>query len=313
MAWDIPFAHLVAPRTSIVLLYHGVPARGAAGLNGEVFERHVLFLKRHFTLVSLQDAEQTPEGSDACRVALTFDDGFRNNAEVIAPILRKYQVPALFFVSSRHAVLGKYLWFSYLWAVEEHFRSAGFSFRGTFFDMSAVARQASVRRLREILLNLVPHPAAMYEAIEEELPRLEDFVSKHELTDRYAGMTVEQIAELSADPLFSIGAHTVDHPFLTKCEPAEASRQIQNNRTWIEATCGRSCESIAYPGGDYNAELVGECQRVGFSRGYAVSAPRNRVSRLEIPRIGIYSSSTDVLGFKVQWGSVLRNLRIPIG
>ena len=28
-------------------------------------------------------------------------------------------------------------------------------------------------------------------------------------------MTVEQIADLSADPLFSIGAHTIDHPFLT--------------------------------------------------------------------------------------------------
>jgi peptidoglycan/xylan/chitin deacetylase (PgdA/CDA1 family) len=313
IGWGFPLAQILAPRKSVVLMYHGVPAEGAAGVTGEVFERHILFLKRHFAFVSPQDVEHKRESTDACRVVLTFDDGFRNNVAVVAPILRKYQVPALFFVSSRHAIPGKYLWFSYLWAVEEHFRGAGFSFRGTFFDMSVAGRQRSIGLLRQILLSLAPHPAAMYQAIEEELPRLEDFVSKRELADRYAGMTVEQVAELSADPLFSIGAHTVDHPFLTKCEPAEALRQVRENRAWIQAACERSCDAIAYPGGDYSGAVVAACREAGFSRGYAISARGSRGSSLERPRIGIYSPSTDVLGFKVQWGHLLRDLRIPVG
>ena len=34
---------------------------------------------------------------------------------------------------------------------------------------------------------------------------------------------------------------------------------------------------------------------------------------MEIPRIGIYSSSTEALGFKTQWGGALRACGLPIG
>ena len=95
----------------------------------------------------------------------------------------------------------------------------------------------------------------MYEAIEEELPRLEDFVSRQKLADCYAGMTAEQVDELSRDPLFSIGVHTVDHPFLSKCRAEEARRQILDNKKWIEKVSDKPCDSIAYPSGDYNAEV----------------------------------------------------------
>jgi peptidoglycan/xylan/chitin deacetylase (PgdA/CDA1 family) len=170
-----------------------------------------------------------------------------------------------------------------------------------------------MERLRKMLLALVPHPAAMYEALEEELPHPEDFVRERELTDCYAGMTVEQIAELSANRLFSIGGHTIDHPFLTMCEPGEALRQIQGNRAWLEEVCGRNCDAIAYPSGEYNAGVLDMCREAGFSRGYAVSTRLDRTSQFEMSRIGIYSESTDVLGFKVRWGSLMRDLRIPVG
>ena len=70
--------------------------------------------------------------------------------------------------------------------------------------------------------------------IEDELPRLEEFVSAGDLANCYAGMSAEQIAELAGDPLFSIGIHTVDHPLLDQVRAAQALRQIQDNRAWIE-------------------------------------------------------------------------------
>jgi peptidoglycan/xylan/chitin deacetylase (PgdA/CDA1 family) len=246
-------------------------------------------------------------------VLLTFDDGFRNNAEVAAPILRKHRVPAVFFVSSRHAVRGRYLWFSYLWALEADFPATALTFRAEHFDMSIANRQRSVSRLRQTLLALTPHPAAMYRAIEEELPHLEEFISQDVLADRYAGMSAEQAGELAADPLFSVGAHTVDHPFLTRCEPAEALRQISENRQWLEAACGRPCHAIAYPSGAYNRTIVDLCRSAGFTRGYAVATPAGQQSDLALSRIGIYSESTDVLGFKVMWGPLVRRVGLPIG
>src|SRR3989442_674837 len=314
VGWRFPLIRAISSRRPVILLYHGIPAQGDGTLvDGAVFEQHIWFLKQHCEFISPDNLGKSRGTLDKIRVLLTFDDGFRNHAEVVAPILRKHHVPALFFVCSRHAAPGKYLWFSYLRALEKHFRDSGFPFRGEFIDMSPGQRQASVQRLSELLLNFTPHPTAMYQAIEDELPRLEDFLDGGNLANCYAGMTAEQVRDLAADPLFSIGVHTVDHPFLPKCEYAEAFRQIRDNKIWIERVCDQQCDTIAYPSGDYSIELLQQCRDLGLARGYAVAPILGADPRLEVPRIGIYATSLDVLGFKVQWGNLMRALRIKAG
>ena len=311
--WTLPLARTVASRWPVVLMYHGVPPDGSDQVTARTFERHVQCLKNRFDLVAARESDRKRIRGGRIQVVLTFDDGFRNNAEVVAPILRRHRIPAEFFVSSRHSTPGRYLWFAYLRALERWFPWRLFSFRGETFSMAAGERQQSIQRLRDILLGLRPHPGAMYDAIDNELPRLEDFVGEPALAGHYAGMTAEQVGDLAAEPLFSVGVHTVDHPLLTRCEPDEARRQIDANRTWLESVCGRRCEAVAYPGGDYSADLIQICQTRGFSRGYVVARQLRTRSPLERERIGIYSRSLDVLQLKVQWGTFLRFLGLSIG
>jgi peptidoglycan/xylan/chitin deacetylase (PgdA/CDA1 family) len=312
--WKIPLLRILSSRHPVVLLYHGVSSHlTGSSLNAELFEQHVKFLKFYFELIPPCDLTNKRGRRDKVRILLTFDDGFRNNAEVVAPILRYYKVPALFFVCSRHAVAGKYLWFSYLRALEKHFPEDGLQFRGEILDMSQSKRTITLQRLRHVLLNLTPHPAAMYRAIEEELPRLEDFVDGREIVSEYAGMTSDHLVSLAADPLFSIGAHTLDHAFLTKSEPEEAFRQMSENKTWIEQVTNRPCDAIAYPSGDYDGRILDQCLALGFSKGYAVIPKLNIHYSLELPRLGIYSTGLDILGFKVQWGDWIRRLGLQVG
>lgn len=313
-SWRFPLLRVLSSRHPVVLLYHGIPAKGdGASVDAEIFERHVEFLQDHCELIRPDKISATRRATDKIQVVLTFDDGFRNNAEVVAPILRRHQVPALFFICSRHAIPGKYLWFSYLRALEAHFPGDYIAFRGKCLDMSPKRRTGTMRSLWDSLLRLKPHPQAMYTAIDEELPRLEEFVETGQLRDCYAGMTAEQVNELAADSLFSIGAHTADHPFLTKCDSDEVKRQIVENKRWIEQVTNRPCESIAYPSGAYNRRVIEQCREIGFVCGYAVTAAGASGNNFELPRIGIYSTARDILGFKVQWGNLIRCLRLPIG
>jgi len=295
-------------------MYHGIPSRSdGADLNARVFERQIVFLKEHFKVVSPHDVGRLRTTLDRVQVAVTFDDGFRNHAEVAAPILRRYRIPALFFISSRHSKPGCYLWFSYLRALEKYFRGNGFSYRGKFIDMSPLRRSDSIHRLRNTLLNLEPHPSAMYAAIENELPRLEEFVKTDDLVDNFAGMTEEQVRELASDPLFSIGIHTVDHPFLTKCGPEQAYRQIAENKVWIEAISNKSCDSIAYPLGDYDSHILQQCEQLGIRRGYAVIPSIGTHPDYEFSRVGVFEDSLGSLGFKVQWGKWVRSIQTVTG
>lgn len=312
--WDFPMASIFASRLPTILMYHGTPRVCNEGeVNGEVFEAHIKFLMENFDFVHPSEVIQLRRRMQRPRIILTFDDGFRNNAEIAAPILIKHGIPAIFFVSSHHAEPGKYLWFSYIRALIQHYKGDGFIFRDHYMDMTKMNRERTGKQLCEQLLQLPNHPKEMYDAIENELPRLEDFITIDEINDRYSGMTENQVRTISEVPLFSIGIHTTSHPFLTKCDLVEARRQISENKIWLENITEKISNKIAYPIGDYDEKIIQICIDLGIKRGYAVSPSIRRYGDFEIPRIGVYSTSTNVLGIKVQWGSAIRRFRLNIG
>jgi peptidoglycan/xylan/chitin deacetylase (PgdA/CDA1 family) len=310
VGWRLPLSRVLSGRRPAILTYHGIPRHGQAGeVDAATFERQMVFLKAHFDLVSWEQLATARTGLSPVQVLLTFDDGFRNNAEVVAPILRRHRIPAVFFVCSRHAEPHKYLWFSYLRALEQWYPGNALSFRGQLFDMSPSRRASSAAQLRSALLNLRPHPGAMYKAIEMECPRLEDFAPASGLADRSAGMTDQQVKELSSDPLFTIGIHTVDHPYLTKCEPAEMTRQIEDNKRWVQQLTSRNCDLIAYPLGDHCGQVLKICQRLHLRYGFTVEKSIEGDAELQLFRVGIYRPSLDELGVKVRWGRLITRLQ----
>lgn len=304
VGWRMPLLHRLSPRSTVVLVYHGVPRTGE-GLNAVSFEQQIQFLKRYCDFCLWEQQDELRPARARVRVLLTFDDGFRNNAEVVAPILRRNKVPAIFFVSSRHIGSGQYLWFTYLRMLEERFAGEGFTFRDEYFDMSAGHRRQTIARLRRVLLQLKPHPGAMYDAINQELPRVDKGIRQEVVDDAFAGMTVAQLSDLASDPLFRVGAHTVDHPFLPLCDKAEQLRQLSANRCWLESIIRRNCDAVAYPAGEYNSDVVESCREVGFTRGFALHRKGNVDPLMEIPRVDIYYPSLAELGFKVRWGNLL--------
>jgi peptidoglycan/xylan/chitin deacetylase (PgdA/CDA1 family) len=63
-------------------------------------------------------------------------------------------------------------------------------------------------------------------------------------------MTWQELATLASDPLVTIGAHTVNHPTLTKL-PKEAVRsEMDLSRSVIEAALAVKPQHLSYPFGD---------------------------------------------------------------
>lgn len=89
----------------VVVAFHRVndqtPEDGLT-CNSARFELFCRFFREHFRVVSLS------EQIDGCRerrdmggtLSITFDDGYLDNFEVAAPILRKLELPATFFVAT---------------------------------------------------------------------------------------------------------------------------------------------------------------------------------------------------------------------
>jgi len=94
---------LAAPRIT-VLLYHRVcdDVRDNLSVGVEQFERQMLLLRRHCTLLSIDEVASTERIVRSRRplVAVSFDDGYRDNFLNAVPVLRRHRVPCAFYVST---------------------------------------------------------------------------------------------------------------------------------------------------------------------------------------------------------------------
>jgi peptidoglycan/xylan/chitin deacetylase (PgdA/CDA1 family) len=96
---------LLLKNTAVVVAFHRVHDRAPNGITTNIatFERYCRYFKRHFRVVSLRDLVHKLERREpfSRELAITFDDGYRDNFENAVPVLEKLSLPATFFVVSR--------------------------------------------------------------------------------------------------------------------------------------------------------------------------------------------------------------------
>jgi len=86
-----------------VIVYHSIstppePMAGEIDISPERFERQLRWLSRWRRVVPL--VETLCARKDRRAVAITFDDGYRDNLTVALPLLEKFQVPMTLFVTA---------------------------------------------------------------------------------------------------------------------------------------------------------------------------------------------------------------------
>ena len=96
--------HRVLGDRGVVVAFHRVTDAYHDSLTCSVkdFESFCLFFRRFFTVIPLSEmVTRLGRGQPLSRtLAVTFDDGYRDNYELAAPLLRSLGLPATFFVVS---------------------------------------------------------------------------------------------------------------------------------------------------------------------------------------------------------------------
>ena len=107
-------------------------------------------------------------------------------------------------------------------------------------------------------------------------------------------MDWQELATLAADPLVTIGAHTVNHPILTKVDDKAVRAELENSRAVIEAALGVRPPHLAYPVGDRTAAGPREFQiaaELGFKTAVTtrpgVIFPQHAEHLTALPRISL--------------------------
>jgi peptidoglycan/xylan/chitin deacetylase (PgdA/CDA1 family) len=202
-------------------------------------------------LISLDELHRRMTEGDFSRrfVCFTFDDGYRDTLQWAYPILKEAGVPfAVYVPTSFPDRLGE-LWWLVLEAIVSRNDRVGLVIDGRDrkFDCASIADKRALydelywwlraRPTEAELRGVVRNLAAFY--------HVDIAAFCNELC-----MTWNELAQLAADPLVTIGAHTVNHPALAKLTKEAVRSEMDLSRSVIEAALSVRPEHLSYPYGD---------------------------------------------------------------
>lgn len=106
------------------------------------------------------------------------------------------------------------------------------------------------------------------------------------------GLSTDELKALDADPLCTIGAHTVSHPKLDTLSYEEQSKEIADSKLELERLLGHSVNHFSFPHGAHNADTLKISHELGFSTiAAAWGGPIRKGAHYDsLPRIGIKQS-----------------------
>lgn len=181
-------------------------------------------------------------------VALTFDDGYRDNVEHAWPILAKHEAPWTLFVTPGFADRTARLW----WLELEEAIRASSRLELALPDGRFAARtetDAEKRRAFDGLYwRLRKGPEDVLLSVIGDLGSRAG-IDPASLVEREC-LPWDTLRALSGAPGVTIGAHTLTHPMLAKHDAGTARREIVESKARLEAELAMPILHFAYPVGD---------------------------------------------------------------
>ncbi|MEN8165078.1 MAG: polysaccharide deacetylase family protein, partial [Acidobacteriota bacterium] len=240
-----------------ILIYHGIDTLGSTEFNSRFisqdnFRQQVAYFAEHCHVIPLDRYFAGERAPDRLTLALTFDDGYRNNLNLALPVLGKYNLPATVFVTTIRALGADHLWPDWLdlgtALVEDPLELGGQKYSKNRRGQLA-SKQGTLNRW------LIDHPNPESAGLDSVLPS-ELIRSRPDLDEYWRLLDEDDLKRLAASPLVTIAAHGVTHGSFKTMGRESARDEMRRSKTWLENTTGKQVTALAFPFGHYSRETL---------------------------------------------------------
>ncbi|WP_336814523.1 polysaccharide deacetylase family protein [Bosea sp. MMO-172] len=203
-----------------------------------------------YDIVSLQEALARLRNPrpDRFFVALTFDDGYRDNVEEAWPVLARHEAPWTLFVTPGFADRTARLWWLELEEAIRALPRLDLALPDGRFTARTESDTEKDRAFARLYWRLRRGPeATLLSAI--AMLATEAGIDPAALVEREC-LPWETLRALSGAPGVTIGAHTLTHPMLAKHDVDVTRREIVGSKQRLETELGIPIRHFAYPVGD---------------------------------------------------------------
>jgi peptidoglycan/xylan/chitin deacetylase (PgdA/CDA1 family) len=250
-------------RSSVrILMYH----RFQGDLSGLAAQCE--HLSRHYNSISLTElAEAARENRPLPpnSLAITVDDGYRDFDRAF-PIFHEFGLKVTLYVVSGFAAGELWLWPDQVLYLFENtpLRQAEIPVPGGTARLDFSTPSAAFDSFSQAMIRMKNQDRL---GVLESLPALLETDLPTKVPERFAALPWSRLRDLAAQGL-DIGAHTANHPILSKLEDSrDLESEIAGSKSRIEAATGATVRHFCYPNGkipDVSPEAQSLAERSGY-------------------------------------------------
>lgn len=304
-----PLASSIASPACTILRYHRVndnrdPFFKALPISQ--FRVQMQYLARHFQFLSLDQVAGTnaPLRTDRPCVAITFDDGYRDNFIHAFPVLREMRIPATIFLTTGYIDTGHLPWYDEVRLAFKLTSQSSFSLQSLGGPNASLRTEEERLRAMELTLSWLRNI--------DEVNRLL-YLPELFRNLRVAGQLILPATMLGWNEIrqmnkagINFGAHTVTHPVLGTLPISRLQEEVHGSKTMLEDRLQVPVRHFAYPFGK-PADLCGNAKQVVKSAGFRTAV--TTISGLNLPgqdllelkRVSLEESDPGIFGMKLDW------------
>ena len=251
-------------------MYHSVPAPEWAPwiaprnrMSAGQFEGQIRYLKKNRNVMALgelvrllREAAPLPPRT----VVVTLDDGYRDNLDIVAPILERHGVPATIYLCTAYVTRSENQWADVVYGTLRHRSNHVLRLSG---DVTLDLHDPN--QLGRACAQITGQLLSAGREQREEL--LADLGRQLEPTGRAPRLTLtwDEVRQLARDhPTIELGTHTDEHLDLTARSVEDAVGAIRRSQETFEQEVGRPAIHFSFPYSRSSKSLITQLPSLGI-------------------------------------------------
>lgn len=260
-------------------------------VNEDSFEKQLQFLSKSYKVISFEELIQSLKKGTPFppkTVVITIDDGWEDNYLFAWPLLKKYNLPAIIFLTTGYVGSHKMFWQERFLSLLDRLSHDPESLKLCFQDKDTEILRPFLEdfvsgkdtgHARTRLLNKLKSLGD--ESIENLISRMTVKISNTSLLDKYKRrksdasndlnlfdedntfLTWEQVEEMH-NPLLTYGSHTINHMLLDHAKDATVINELQESKKQLETNLSDTIRYFAYPNGNYDDRTIHYLKETGY-------------------------------------------------
>ena len=211
-------------------------------------------------------------------VALTFDDGYKNNKENALPLLEKYNAPATIYISTGLISYGK----PFEYCLAELLKQK----EKINLEKNDIEKEISNDEDRREAYQKIRRFGKPKNR--DERQELLDMIGNTENIESILMNEVE-IRDIAENQLLTIGSHSRDHVMLNKIGKDDVRKNILESKRKLEEILDKKVDRFCYPYGSSNRSVRKFVGKAGYRSAVATGnreiRPRDWNQAYRIPRV----------------------------